>query len=374
MAEAKTKRSDVVATFHRYIGRNPISSDDWATINFLMSKPPQEVEARLAKNAEEIKSRNADARKNATTSNIDPIKVAQKLGYTTSDFANDPGFVKYWENKSQAELEEALKNRGDYDQTAGRKRTPSEQSAFNENQDWLNGLLTSGEIDQAQFDALTGIINTDDYTSGQRIYSDAELQKIARDAEAKARTDLEPYYADVERREMEDLKAGYADIRNEALRYQQQEAKSYEETLAKTKQNLRARGLTFSGRSRGILGKESALEDKGVEGELLQQRRYNWEDARAAWQERARDIGTAAERKYGSSKLYEQRDFLNPEGLPDPYEGTKYVTGRVAPIYSPKKDATQRGYVSRDQADIEKQKELEVQTRAEDRKRTYRRY
>jgi len=371
MAEVKTKQSDVVATFHRYMGRNPISDQDWDTVRYLTTKAPQEVESRLAESATGAKSTAEEARAESSTSNIDPLKIAQGLGYTEADFANDPGFASYWEGKSQAELEEALTSRADYDATLGRRRTPAEQASFAENKTWMDSLLSSGEIDQAQYNALTGIMETDDYTTGKRIMSEEEYANIAKEAETKARTELEPYYADLESRDMQDLQTGYADIRNEALRYQQQEEKSYKETLASTKQSLRSRGLTFSGASRATLGEEGALESKGVEGSLAQGRRYNWEDQRAGWQEQARDLGTSAERLYGSAKLSSQADFLQPEGLPDPYEGTQYVSGRTAPVYLPKKDVTQTGYVSPAQADIERQKELEAQKRAQYRLSTY---
>jgi len=45
-----TNRNDVVVTFDRYHGRNPGASDE-ATIQYLMTKAPQEVEKLLAKNS-----------------------------------------------------------------------------------------------------------------------------------------------------------------------------------------------------------------------------------------------------------------------------------------------------------------------------------
>jgi len=376
--DIKTARKDVVATFHKYLGRNPTSTEDWNNVYNLMTKAPTEVESRLSAISDKIKTDATTARTDSTggttdaTSNIDPLKVAQNLGYTAADFANDPGFTSYWGNKSKAELEEALKNRNDYDSTSGRKRTPSEQGSYDESSGWLQDLLDTGEIDQAQFNALDGIMNTDDYTSGKRVYTEAEMTKIAIDAESKARTDLEPYYTDLKSRDMEDLKTGYEDINNSAARYTQNEQKSYKETLAATKQGLRAKGLTFSGQSRGTLGKEGALADKGVEGSVPQNRRYSIEDNLAGFQQQARDLGTTAERRYGSAALTGQAGYLEPGTLPDPYSsGLDYNTSSTRSLYDPKKDASQRGYVSPEQSDIARERELEVQKRKQDRLNTY---
>jgi len=361
-ADTKTSRADVVANFNKYVGRNPVNDEDWANVYNLMTKAPTEVEALLSKNA------------TSTTTNrtgIDPMKVAQKLGFTAGDFANDPNFNTYWSGKSEAELAEALKSRGDFDQNLGRKRTPAEMEAFNSTQAYLDELGLTGD----RRAIAEGAINNTDTSTGQEIYTDEEWNNLAKQELEKARAELEPYYADLKQRDLEDVRNTYADIRNEATRYQQQEGKSYADTLAQTKQSLRARGLTFSGSSRATLGKEGALEDKGVEGSVPQQRRYDWEDKRAGWQESARDIGTAAERKYGSDELYQSRDYLNPEGLPDPYGGgLDYSQGRTAALYNPKKDPSQDRYVSSTQSDIAREKEKEAQLRKEDRLKTYTRY
>ncbi len=47
MAKILTAQKDVMNTFQRYYGRKPTSAQDMATVNYLMTKPPQEVESRL---------------------------------------------------------------------------------------------------------------------------------------------------------------------------------------------------------------------------------------------------------------------------------------------------------------------------------------
>lgn len=363
----KTNKTDVVNTFRRLIGKNPTTQEDWNNVYYLMTKAPADVEKRLT-----ASSKTSTRTGQSPTAKTDPYRVAAKYGYTVDDFKNDPNFEKYWGSKSEQELEEALKKRGDFSVGTGRKRTESEQSGFIDYKEHLDAMLESGQITNTQYNALLNIYDNEEYTSGKKIYSEEEYRRIAGEEEAKARTDLEPYFALTEKQDMEDLRNKYSDIRNEALRYKQQEEKSYKEKLDATKKDLRARGMTFSGMSRKTIGAEGALANEGVEGELPQQRRYDWEDARSAWQETARDIGTEAERMYGSDKLHSQRDYLNPEGLPDPYAGgITYRSGKTAPIYLPHKDSTQDGYVSKTQAEKEREKEYEVQKRKEARMATY---
>jgi len=71
----------------------------------------------------------------------------------------------------------------------------------------------------------------------------------------------------------------------------------------------------------------------------------NWEDKLAGWQEKARDIGTAAERELGSTALG------NETGLVSPYDRINlganniadYQTGRTQALYTPRQ-ATNGGY------------------------------
>ena len=358
MTQQKTKRSDVVATFHRYYGRNP-EGDDWRTVEWLTKKSPQEVEILLAKNSPIT---HGDLWDVYNKKKMDPFSVIEEMGYKRGDFSNDPGFENYWKNKTKDELIEGLKRRKDSD-SSGRKIT---QSTIEEND--YNKWVDEQDISDVEKEFLKNLtIDTG------KVLTDKEIEQKAKEYEEAARKDIAPYYEDLKKRDMEDLRNQYADIRNRALRYQQQDEKSYKELLDSTRKSLRARGLTFSGISRKQLGNESALNKSNVEGEIPQQRRYNWEDARASWQERARDIGTIAERRYDSDTLYKERDYLNPEGLPDPYKNSlTYKHNSYQPIYLPHKKDSRYGYISGNQADIEKQKERDVQNRKQDRLKTLR--
>jgi len=220
-----------------------------------------------------------------------------------------------------------------------------------------NGNLTE---DLAKFiKDYVGGINTDEVTTPE------EYEILAADAELLAKKDLDPYYKQLKAQSIEDLKTQYADIRNESARYQQQEEKSYKETLASTKASLRARGLTFSGSSRGTLGSESALsqiakpgEDGYVEGTLPQARRYNWEDRLAGWQETARDLGTSAERLLGSAGV--SSADIGTNSLVNPYKSSiTYNAGENIPLYLAKKDTTQEGYVPTGTLALERKEAIE---------------
>lgn len=361
MAQAKTNRDDVVANFNRYRGRAPKESEE-AVIQYLMTKPPQEVEQLLAKDSKitggllwaeyQKQQRNSDKE-----AEHDPYKTAEKYGYSRDDFANDPNFVSYWSKKTPKELETALQNRADFNKAEGRKNSPEELEAVDETQKWIDDQVRSGIIDQEQADIISGIIQ-DDATSGQKIYSDEEIEKIASDAELLAKKELDPYYEKVSGQYIEDLRNSYADLRNSSLRYQQQEAKSYAETLEATKASLRARNMTFSGTNRKLLGSESAIGDAGREGDLEKQRRYNWEDQTATWQEAARNKGIAAERYLGSANLDTADDSFQNE-MVNPYRnGIKYDASGRQVIYSPAETKDAR-YIGTGNLDLEKKREIE---------------
>jgi len=199
-----------------------------------------------------------------------------------------------------------------------------------------------------------------DFTSGQKIHSVEELRTIIDDAAKMAEANLSPYFEKVSGRTLEDLKNKMADIRTGAARFAQQESLDYKQRLAQTKQSLRTRGLTFSGESTRLMGTEG-FKESPREGEIQEERRKDWEDVRAGWQESARDIGTEAERYLGSARLGKYGT------LPSPYQtaeglGTTYRASGTSPLYSPKQMGS-TGYIERGKSDLglEKKKAIEQQ-------------
>ncbi len=216
------------------------------------------------------------------------------------------------------------------------------------------------EIDKMGFDGQTTTIlkwlaDHDKFYSENSDPSPEEVSKLFSDSMREAETDLTPYFDKVQSQDLDDLKTRMSDLRRGADRYKQQEALSYADTLAKTKESLGARGMTFSGISRKTLGNEGALDNKGVEGTIPTRRRYNWEDYSDKLQQSARDMGTAAERQYGSRAVGDVQgefgNFARPYG-----DGTTYNTNRTSPLYQVSKidnGVPQAGYVrSADQTNL----------------------
>ena len=269
--------------------------------------------------------------KPVSVSAIDPLKIAAKYGYTAADFANDPNFASYWSNKSEAELTQALQRRTDFNQHSGNKTTSGEAAVVDGTQSWVDEQVEAGRITADQAAVIKTTLDNNDFTSGNKIPTDAEMQQMLADATTIATNSLNPYYERTTQRELSDLKTSLGDIRNESQRYGQQEAATYADTLAKAKQSLRARGMTFSGSSTAQLGNEGALvNEAGIEGSVPQARRYDWEDKLAGWQQKARDLGMATERDLGSAGISSNADYLNASGVLDPYGMT---TGKTPLLF-----------------------------------------
>jgi len=77
------------------------------------------------------------------------------------------------------------------------------------------------------------------------LINEEDINKIVKDAAVSAEVNLSPYYEKITGRTLDDLKQSMADLRSGADIAVRKEAASYADTLSQTKQNLRARGLTF---------------------------------------------------------------------------------------------------------------------------------
>jgi hypothetical protein len=356
MATVKTNKSDVIANFVRYHGRQPRPSD-MATIDYLTTKSPQEVEAALAKNSpvtggklwadyqnyKAINEKTVALSKGIAAGTIKTQADVEKQGLTapintTRSIANTTPVVT---NNTTAVQNIAQDN--------AQKNTPNANIAEpvstvdQAGLDRLNKYIDGLSLTQTEKDFLKAtFVNKDTYTSGKTVPTNEQIAQWISDAATNAQTDINPYYQKITAQELEDYKNQMADIRNASQRYAQAEASAYKQKLAETKQSLRARGLTFSGVSRATLGKEGVLDAAGIEGSVPQARRYGWEDKLAGWQEQARDIGTAAERKLGSTTL------SNEEGLYSPYDlannNLDYQAGRTQAIYTPHRAVDGTGY------------------------------
>jgi hypothetical protein len=118
--------------------------------------------------------------------------------------------------------------------------------------------------------------------------------------------------------------------------------------------------------NRKALWAEWSMNNLWLEWDIPMQRRYNLEDTRANFQQRANTIWLEAERRLGSSALW----AVNAWNIPDPYwayqgwTGITYDPSRMQPIYLPKKQ-WQTGY--RSIGDLEKEKMTALENAAQSR-------
>ena len=282
----------------------------------------------------------APASGKAAESTYDPFAEAAKYGYTKEDFANDPGFLNYWKNKTPDQLKQGLTRRGDFDTRTNKKTlttqeaadeglTDEQKQAIQQGHTDIDAMLANGQINEAQA-AILHEIFAGEYTSGQNIPTAEEINNIIEQAGINAGAEIGDYYDTMTSQEIEDFKNQMSDITEEARRYGEREAVDYSQKLAQTKQSLRQRGMTFSGMSRKQLGAEGALEAKGIEGQVPGARRSSWEEQEAGYLQRGRDIGIAAERRIGSEAI--GNDFgriTTPYGSSDLYNRRGGVTGTL---------------------------------------------
>lgn len=308
-----TNRSDVIANFVRYHGRQPNASElaPGALIDYLTTKAPTQVEQLLAKNSPITKGdvwsvyQQKQAAPQGTTS--------PTTGATTEDKPLPPPPADLSSpNPTQvtgisAEQKKAITDMLD---SQFKDLTPTERSFI-----------------EATF------LNSDIYTSGKTVPTPDQIAGFIRNAADQSSADINPYYEKITAQELEDYKNKMSDIRSSVSRFAQTEAADYKKTLAETKQNLRARGLTFSGINRAALGKESAINAAGIEGTLPQNRRYAWEDKLAGVQEQARDIGISAERELGSTAIGNELGIVSPYDLKT--GNLDYQAGRTQALYTP---------------------------------------
>lgn len=147
-------------------------------------------------------------------------------------------------------------------------------------------------------------LNSDNYTSGKTIPTNAQISQWISDAATNAATDINPYYQRISKEELDSYKQSMADIRAKSQTFQANEENTYAQKLADTKQKLRARGLTFSGSAIRNIGQEAAGgAPSNYEGTLQASRRLDYEGNLQDLSQKARQISTEAERRLGSDVI-----------------------------------------------------------------------
>ena len=259
-----TNRSDVIANFVRYHGRQPNAGElaPGGVIEYLTTKAPTQVEQLLAKDS--------------------PI--------TKGDI---------WSVYQQKQTARAT--------TGSTSATPPATTAPKEAVDGISAMLTEkypGLTDTEKQFLTDTFINKDTYTSGKTVPTDQQIAQWTADAATNAASDLNPYYTRISGEELADFKKQMSDIRAKSETFKANEENTYQKTLANTKQTLRAKGLTFSGTSLKNIGSESALRNPtGIEGSLQTGRRLDYEDALQGYQQDASKLATEAERRLGTAPV-----------------------------------------------------------------------
>ena len=283
----KTNKSDVIANFVRYYGRQPTLLEDLKTVEYLTTKAPNEVESLLAKNSPITKGLIWSKYQEQQRTPEQPVTPIPGIHYNEPGIG--PGEVTPPPITPPTTLSTTPPMTG-LDE-ASRKRI----------EDYINGLsLTDTEKDFLK----STFMNSDTYTSGRTIPTNEQIAQIISTAATNAATDINPYYKRFTAEELADLKNQMADIRGKAETFQQKQESSYKKVLAETKQNIRARGLTFSGTPLKSLGSEAAIRNiSGIEGTIPEARRLGYEENIRALQQEARPLATAAERALGSEAV-----------------------------------------------------------------------
>lgn len=248
------------------------------------------------------------------------------------------------------------------------EETANMQNGSNEMNDYIDSLPFS-DVEKTALKYLA----RDVYASEKSIISPEESEKMFTTALSEAEKDLTPYYQERSAEELNAYKQSLANLRNEAARYSQQESFSYAQKLQQTKDNLRQRWLTFSWMNRKTLWAEWSMENLGIEWTVPMQRRYDWEDTRANWQQKANTLWWEAERTLGSASI----SSVDSWNLPDPYWtynntwSVTYDPASMQPLYLAKKQG-QTWY--RSIGDLEKEKMAKLRAEAYNRASSQQQY
>jgi len=313
----KTNKSDVIANFVRYHGRqpNPDELKAGGLIDYLTNKPPQEVETLLSKNSpitkgliwsdyqKKIAQQETPfekAYKEAIAKGMTPDQARQAITpegtqrittpTTTTPPPTTPTTTTPTETKPPETKPPLIEPVTGLDQVA---------------YDKINNFIDGLGLTQTEKDFLKGtFLNKDIYTSGKTIPTTTQITQWISDAATNAATDISPYYTRISGEELADYKTQLANIRAKSQTFMANEENTYTQKLATTKQQLRARGLTFAGSAIRNIGQQAAVEAPvGYEGTIQAARRLDYEGSQQALTQQAAGISTTAERRLGSAAI-----------------------------------------------------------------------
>jgi len=172
-------------------------------------------------------------------------------------------------------------------------------------------------------------LNSDNYTSGRTVPTTAQIGQWISDAATNAATDINPYYQRISAEELAAYRTQLSNIRDKAQNFQANEENTYAQKLAQTKQQLRAKGLTFSGSAIKNIGQEAAVANTN-EGTLQAARRLDYAGNNMALGQEAQKATTAAEQRLGSAPV--QGALASVGGLTSPTAGNYNVGALTTPM------------------------------------------
>ena len=253
---AKTNKSDVVANFVRYYGRQPSTKEDLKTVDYLTTKSPSEAESLLAKNSPITKGKLWADYQKTSQPKITPDQkkkldtASTKTVQTVTDKANieyakkNLGYIPPTkpEVKTEPKAEQKTEETG-YDY----KTDPEYQSLSAEN--------------KAIVDTMNEAVNaTDKETAAKAQYALQEAQKIV-DPYSKIMMSfainsipdqfrIEKMTQEQKLKQMQDSLSGIQDLMKSAPIEQQRElnsiAKQFETDITATQDAMADKGLTYS--------------------------------------------------------------------------------------------------------------------------------
>ena len=362
-----TNRSDVINNFVRYHGRQPNQQElaPGGVVEYLMTKVPQEVEQLLAKNSPITGGRIwSEYQASLSQGGTSEGTTGSTTGGTAGGATSSRGQATLYGPDGQREVVDVGSERASELQSQGWGLTPGSYTGGSGgsteadpqaqlNQEILK-YIDSLDLDDSYKVLLRGIV-AQSATTGTKFYTPDEIDSLLRDISTQVELDIGTYYDKIDRELIEDLQNKIENIRGQAERYQEQSGAQYKQKVSQTQQNLRARGLTWSGAQRKTLGKEGAIDSAGREGEIPEARRFAYQNVQAGLESQLDAVGLDAERKLGSERMGVLTKDLG--AIPDPYgSGRDYSASAKRSVYTPLGTTTRGQYELDRKRDYEREK------------------
>lgn len=327
----KTNKTDVISNFIRYYGRQPSSTEDLKTVEYLTTKAPQEVESLLAKNSPITKGKLwGDYQKTKTpitpTAPVAPITPIQPKKETLQEMSirlakeekakapissapTQAPAQSQWEaggNAGVAPFSSPAASAGAVDDSkvAGgttNSEVADEFSIFINNDPFITEQFKDANI-KAKFDKLPKELKLAYIQSMQSLGNSIEAGKVvnpnisitpaqAKEFTDQAFTELDPYYQEQIKLYKQDLDTSISRLQQDFDKGIRSAEEPFKENLAAQAESEAQAGLTY--------GSERVKR----EGQAVQDQQQKIEDYTTTAQRNAEDIAKTGERKLGSDLM-----------------------------------------------------------------------